>query len=218
MAWLSGRGGVPVELVPRWSPNRLADLFPFRVGRIARCGRLMTSRDVSSRNRRMSVSHASSSDKPFQARSAAGRIRGPNVVFTLGYQRRRLEEVLEIVRQNAVEQVVDVRENARSRKPGFSSPELRAAFGAVGIRYTHLPELGCASVARHELWRGGGAQTFLEEYRRRLSDRPRALEILVERTRSARTLLLCLERDPGRCHRAVLSEELRARGFSTQDL
>ncbi len=164
------------------------------------------------------MSTETTSEKPSEVRSPDKGIRGPGVVFTLGYQRRRLEEVLDIVRQIGVEQVVDVRENARSRKPGFSSSELRAALATAGVGYTHLPELGCPSVARHELWHGGGAETFLEDYRRQLLARPGVLEDLVERILPVRTLLLCLERDPARCHRAVLGEELRARGFSTRDL
>ncbi len=139
-------------------------------------------------------------------------------MFTLGYQGRGLPEVLEAVQRHGVEQLLDVRDNAASKKPGFAAPELDRALAKVGVSYAHLPELGCRMESRHALWRGGAREPYLEEYRRRLRDRPQAFADLVRRVRSARTLLLCLERDPSRCHRAVLGEKLREEGLFTRDL
>jgi uncharacterized protein (DUF488 family) len=146
-------------------------------------------------------------------KSAAGRR-----VFTLGYQGRDLKEILQTVQHHGIEQVVDVRENASSKKPGFAAAELKQALARIGVAYSHLPELGCTSASRHALWRGESRDAFLDDYRRRLAERPQALADLVRRSRSARTLLLCLERDPSRCHRAVLVERLQAEGIFTQDL
>jgi uncharacterized protein (DUF488 family) len=139
-------------------------------------------------------------------------------VYTLGYQGRTLREVLETVQRYGIEQVLDVRENASSKKPGFAGVDLEPAFARLGVAYSHLPELGCASASRHALWRGESREPFLNDYRRRLAERPEAFANLVHRVRSARSLLLCLERDPSRCHRAVLSERLQAEGIATQDL
>jgi uncharacterized protein (DUF488 family) len=139
-------------------------------------------------------------------------------VFTLGYQTRDLEEVLRTVQSHRIEQVLDVREYAMSKKPGFSAAELKEALARIGVAYIHLPELGCSRGSRHALWRGKGTEAFLEEYRRRLAERPQAYAELIYRIRSARSLLLCLERDPSRCHRAVLGERVRAEGIPTQDL
>lgn len=139
-------------------------------------------------------------------------------VYTLGYQGRDLAEVLETVRGHNVLQVIDVRENARSRKPGFETGELRRALAGIGVAYTHMPELGCAAEARHALWGGESTGPFFEAYRRRLAERPQAVAALLQQVRSMPTLLLCLERDPSRCHRAVLVERLRADGLVPQDL
>lgn len=141
-----------------------------------------------------------------------------SLVFTLGYQGRALEELLEIVRSHRVEQVIDVRENAWSRKPGFSAPELEAALAPNGATYSHLPELGCTRAARHALWGTSTTERFFEEYRERLATRTQAVADLLARVRESQSLLLCLERDPSRCHRAVLAERLRAEGFSVVDL
>lgn len=139
-------------------------------------------------------------------------------VFTLGYQGRSLREVLEIIRTRDVEQVVDVRENGRSRKPGFSSPDLRGALASVGVAYVHLPALGCDRDSRHALWRGAPTAGFLDGYRRKLAKSPGLLTDLTRVVQGTRSLLLCLERDTSRCHRAVLGEWLRAEGCLVQDL
>jgi uncharacterized protein (DUF488 family) len=139
-------------------------------------------------------------------------------VFTLGYQGRDLKEVLQIVQRHAIKQVIDVRENASSKKPGFAAEELRQALAGIEVTYSHLPDLGCTSVSRHALWRGESMESFLDDYRRQLAERPEAFAGLVHRIRSASTLLLCLERDTSRCHRAVLVEKLRAQGISALDL
>lgn len=139
-------------------------------------------------------------------------------VCTLGYEGRSLPEVLEIIRAQKIEEVLDVREHASSRKVGFDSMTLEKEFARIGVHYAHLSQLGCERASRHALWRGGATGTFLDTYRSRLAERPRDFEDLVERVRSTRALLLCLERDAVRCHRAVLAERLREEGFSVQDL
>jgi uncharacterized protein (DUF488 family) len=153
-----------------------------------------------------------------RASTADGKSTTGRGVFTLGYQGRDLNEVLQIVQRHDIEQVLDVRENATSKKPGFAAGELKQVLAGIGVVYAHLPELGCASESRQALWRGESEEAFLDDYRRRLAERPEAFANLVHRIRSASTLLLCLERDPSRCHRAVLVEKLRAAGIVSQDL
>jgi uncharacterized protein (DUF488 family) len=138
--------------------------------------------------------------------------------YALGYQRRDLKEFLQTVQLYNIEQVLDIRENASSRKPGFAAVELKEALATIGVAYVHLPDLGCRNESRHALWRGEATESFFEDYRRRLAERPNALADLVRRVRSARSLLLCMERDPTRCHRAVLVEKLRTKGIFTRDL
>jgi uncharacterized protein (DUF488 family) len=84
---------------------------------------------------------------PVEAKSAA-----VSRVFTLGHQGRDVKEVLQTVQRHGIEQVIDVRENASSKKPGFAAAELKQALAGIGVAYSHLPELGCTSVSRRALW------------------------------------------------------------------
>jgi uncharacterized protein (DUF488 family) len=139
-------------------------------------------------------------------------------VLTLGYQGHDLQEVLQTVRRHGIGEVIDVRQNASSKKPGFASSELKLALAGIGVVYTHLPDLGCERASRHELWQGGSRESFLNDYRKRLATQPQAFAELVQRARSGRVLLLCLERDPSRCHRSVLVEKLHAEGILAENL
>lgn len=142
----------------------------------------------------------------------------PTQVYTIGYQGRTLLDVLRVIKVHSIQQVLDVRETAVSRKPGFTSTELKQALETINVAYVHLPELGCSAEVRRALWRGAPSGPVLEDYRRGLTARPQALWDLVHRTGSARSLLLCMERDPSRCHRAVLAERLRRDGLAVEDL
>jgi uncharacterized protein (DUF488 family) len=139
-------------------------------------------------------------------------------VFTWGYQGREVAELLETLRQHGIEQVLDVRENSSSRKPGFSGDELQRVLTGVGVAYAHLPQLGCERDSRHLLWRGGPHESFVVAYRRHLTEHPEAYVGLRDRIGSSTTLLLCLERDADQCHRGVLAERLRRDGLWVQDL
>lgn len=139
-------------------------------------------------------------------------------VLSVGYQGRSQSDILHIIQEYGLEQVLDVRENARSIKPGFSSAELQRAFHRIGVKYVHLPQLGCTQESRHALWSGTRPEAFLNKYRHLLSQRPEAVIDLLDRVRSGKTLLLCLERDPTRCHRAVLEEQLRTKGIPVRSL
>ena len=146
---------------------------------------------------------------------------GPSVqlqVFTLGYEGRELADVLGAVRAHGIEEVLDVRENASSRKKGFDAASLMERLSAMGVRYVHSAELGCERASRHDLWNGGSPDAFFDAYRRRLAEHPKAVEELVRWARASRCLLLCLEREVSRCHRRVLGEVLREHGFLVRDL
>src|SRR4051794_34147798 len=63
-------------------------------------------------------------------------------LFTIGYEKRHLQELIEIVRAARITKVVDVRELPLSRVRGFSKSPLGAALHAAGIAYVHLREAG----------------------------------------------------------------------------
>jgi len=130
-------------------------------------------------------------------------------LFTIGYEGASIEDFVASLALAGVQQVLDVREIAQSRRRGFSKNGLAEALRASGIDYSHSRQLGDPKPGREAARRGDldqfkrifAAHLALPETREALSD---AAE-LVQR---APTALLCFERNPQHCHRTLVAEQL----------
>lgn len=129
-------------------------------------------------------------------------------LYTVGYQGRTIDELLDELAAAGVKRLVDVRELPLSRKRGFSKTSLGESLDAVGIEYVHLKPLGNPKENRERYWSGdveGGATI----YRRHLHNGSRAaLGDLAESLDGDSVCLLCFERDHALCHRDVIVESL----------
>src|SRR5260370_27225410 len=66
-------------------------------------------------------------------------------IYTVGHSTRTTRELLELLRAQGVEQVVDVRTIPRSRhNPQFNRPALSRSLHAAKLRYRHLEGAGRA--------------------------------------------------------------------------
>ena len=151
------------------------------------------------------------------AREAKGvtdvsRLRIPDggVVFTIGYEGRSIDEFVKTLQQNRVQVLVDVRENAISRKPGFSKRRLSEALSAAGIEYRHERLLGNPKENRAS-FQNGNVATGKRRYLAHLNNGSRgAFDEIVELGMSRRIALLCFEREAAQCHRSCIVEQAQA--------
>ena len=67
---------------------------------------------------------------------------GEGVLFTIGYEKARLADVVATLVASGVATLIDVRDRPISRRPGFSKHQLAAAVEAAGIGYLHFRPLG----------------------------------------------------------------------------
>ena len=119
-----------------------------------------------------------------------------------------------------MEQLIDVRAVAASRRPGFSKTALAGALAERGIGYLHLRPLGTPKAGREAARRGR-----IDEMRRIFEEQletPEA-ELAFEQAVAAAvekpSALLCFEANAGGCHRSVLAEQLLERAaFRRVDL
>jgi uncharacterized protein (DUF488 family) len=129
-------------------------------------------------------------------------------LFTVGYERRSLDELIAALVDAGVKRLIDVRELPLSRRPGFSKTALGEALRDAGIEYVHAKALGNPKPNRERYWAGdieGGAAV----YRKHLSNGSRsALVELADSLGDGRACLLCFERDHTECHRDVIVEAL----------
>jgi uncharacterized protein (DUF488 family) len=132
------------------------------------------------------------------------------VLHTIGYERRTIEEVIALLEAKGIGTVVDVRDNPWSHKPGFSRRPLEAAITAGGLGYVHA---GFAGNPKRLRASAGSGPEVLAAFARHLDESPEILERLAEVVAQSRggACLLCFERDPADCHRAILAERWASR-------
>lgn len=112
-------------------------------------------------------------------------------IYTWGYQGRQVEALEEIVGQEGIDLVVDVRGNPYSRRPGWRKEQLEER---LGDGYRWIGWLG------NERYRDGG-EPELRDPRRGIEELAHVVGDGVHRL-----LLLCYERDWKRCHRRMVVE------------
>ena len=131
-------------------------------------------------------------------------------IVTIGYEGRTLEAYLNILLEDGVSLLCDVRRNALSRKYGFSKSTLARGCEGVGVRYKHIPELGIDSRLRKDLSTQASYDRLFEQYEQDVLPRQtEALGIIADWVvRGERVALTCYEHLPGQCHRHCVSEAL----------
>lgn len=129
-------------------------------------------------------------------------------LFTLGYEGFDVDEYFRLLVVNGVEHIVDVREVPLSRKPGFSKKSLINYSERFGIQYTHLVQLGCPRVIRHDFQTDGNWFKYSERFIEYLLTQRPAIEELSAIVARQKVSLLCVEANPYRCHRSIVADKL----------
>ena len=139
-------------------------------------------------------------------------------VFSLGYEKRTIEEMIALLKDNKIQLVVDIREKAISRKKGFSKNTLKDTLQKEGIDYLHIPQLGSPSDIRKELKKNWDYQTFFEKYERHILKFEKHIDKIKELAISKNTAILCFERKSNACHRSIVTKILQNQNCNIIDL
>ena len=122
-------------------------------------------------------------------------------LYTIGHSNHPIEPFLDLLRENGIETVADVRSRPYSRfVPHFGKEKLERNLADSGLDYLFLGrELG-GKPPRDDPAR------FAPDYQARIRDPGfgNGIERLLEAARTRPTALLCRERDPLDCHRLHL--------------
>lgn len=148
-------------------------------------------------------------------RTSPDAARVPTKVWTIGYETHTPESLVATLAKARIERVVDVRERAQSRKPGFSKTALSNGLARHGIAYTHVRALGTPPDVRHAYKAGGGFGPFKKGYLAHLAKHDEDVDALAALAKKERVALLCLEHDAEACHRTLLARVLEERGFAS---
>ncbi len=123
------------------------------------------------------------------------------LIYTLGTDRRSREDFIEILLGYGLEAFLDVRSFPRSKIPLFHRETLEELLPMHGIEYHFLGrQLG-------GLRKGGYVSHIVTD------DFRRGIDEVEEIARQKKSVIVCAERFPWKCHRKWISRELQKRGW-----
>lgn len=140
-----------------------------------------------------------------------------DLVYTIGHSTHSTEKLIALLAEHHVTAVADVRSQPYSRmNPQFNRENLRADLRAAGIAYTFLGrELGARSDDAGCYVEGKVQYDLLA----RTAVFQEGLARIAQGIDTHRIALMCAEKDPLVCHRAILvCRHLAARGISAQHI
>jgi len=142
------------------------------------------------------------------------------MLFTIGYEKARLPDVVTALVAAGVATLIDVRDRPISRRPGFSKRQLAAAVEAAGVRYLHLKALGTPPEGRlANRQRDWGRFWSIVETKLVSAEADLALQQAAAAATQRPSCLLCYEADWRCCHRRRVGEILAERyGFAVRHL
>lgn len=128
-------------------------------------------------------------------------------LMTIGYEGLTVRDFIDLLGRCRVSMIVDIRELPISRKPGFAKASLAVMLEKHGIKYQHLPELGCPREIRHDYRDDGDWARYSRCFKSYLQTQGGAIEQLIEWVGVERCCLLCFEEDYNFCHRSYVAEQ-----------
>lgn len=141
----------------------------------------------------------------------------PKTVWTIGHSTRELSKFIELLKENDIEVLADVRSFPGSRKfPQFNAENLAESIPAAGIEYIPFKQLGGRRKVRkdspHTVWkneafRGYADYMDTEDFRKGIED-------LLAVAGKKRTAIMCSEAVWWRCHRSMISDYLKSIGVT----
>jgi uncharacterized protein (DUF488 family) len=129
-------------------------------------------------------------------------------LFTIGYEKRSLAGFLNILKQNGIQALVDIRENPYSKNKDFSRKELGGHLQAEGIEYLHLVSFGSPKWLREQIHKTGDYRYFFEQYNIYLAGKTYDLTNLRNLICDKSICLMCLEQNLAECHRLAVANKM----------
>lgn len=138
-----------------------------------------------------------------------------SAIFTVGHSTLPIERFIALLKTYGIEQLVDIRTMPGSRRnPQFGSAALAGSLEAAHIDYAHMAALGGLRRARKDSpnagWRNESFRGYADYMQ--TAEFAHAVEALIRMGRQKRTVIMCAEAVPWRCHRSLVADALDVRG------
>ncbi|MFO8109611.1 MAG: DUF488 domain-containing protein [Thermoplasmata archaeon] len=121
-------------------------------------------------------------------------------IYTVGYEGKTQDDLLKLISEKGIRHLVDVRTSTGSQRSEFCGDALKKFLFNKGILYKHIKELGGLNVEDYteRMQTEGWRQAFLD---------------LLEFASEAPTVIMCMEKEPSKCHRRFISQKLEEMGW-----
>ena len=138
-------------------------------------------------------------------------------IWTIGHSTRSADEFNQILPAHGIRALVDVRSFPGSRRyPQFNKPELARSLEAIGILYAHNPRLGGRRRpnpdSKNTAWKNASFRAYADHLES--EEFKQGVEKLLEVASTSRTAIMCAEALWWRCHRSLIADYLKSKGFN----
>ena len=143
------------------------------------------------------------------------------VLWTIGHSTRPIQEFVNLLLRQGIRHVVDVRAIPFSRhNPQFNQDVLSKSLEKTGIGYSHIAALGGRRKSRSDSkntgWRNASFRAYAD-----YMQTPNFQEAIQELTGLAadiRSVIMCAEAVPWRCHRSLIADAAVAQGWTVLEI
>ena len=142
---------------------------------------------------------------------------GIGTVYTIGHSTHTLAEFVQMLQSFDVKTLVDIRSLPGSRKyPQFNKDSLEISLPEIGINYIHFTALGGRRKVNknsvNTAWRNTSFRAYAdymetEDFKQGIDELER---LAIEKS----TAYMCAEAVWWRCHRSMVSDYLKAKGWT----
>jgi uncharacterized protein (DUF488 family) len=137
-------------------------------------------------------------------------------ILTVGHSTHPFDDFVAMLKAHNVSQLADVRTVPKSRRvPQYNTESLAKELPKRGIDYVHLKSLGGLRHARKDSINTGWRNASFRGYADYMGtqDFQQGIDRLLDLARTKRTVIMCAEAVPWRCHRSLVADALGVRGI-----
>lgn len=134
-------------------------------------------------------------------------------IYTIGHSTREIDEFLELLKNNQIEVLIDVRKLPGSKKyPHFNQDQLAASLSSADILYVYVKELGGRRKPNKDsintIWENKSFQAYADHMG--TDEFLKGIDILLTYATKKRVAIMCSEAVWWRCHRALIADYLKS--------
>ncbi len=138
------------------------------------------------------------------------------IVWTIGHSTRTLEQFVSMLHSFDIKILADIRSYPGSRHyPHFNKENLEAYLPGNNIEYIHLKSLGGRRQAKHDskntAWKNASFRGYADYME--TNEFIKGIQQLEDIAMKQRTAYMCSEAVWWRCHRSLVSDDLKIKGW-----